>query len=435
MPRVFSMKILRYTDSDFAENLSKLIRHSSFSPEIDASVAAILADVKANGDEALCRYAEKFDHVSLTPEQFLIGDDEIAAAECAISPEIKEAIQIAHEHIVSFSSQRLPKEWRYSPREGVTLGEKFTPLDKVACYVPGGTAPLISTVLHTVTMAQVAGVREIVVVTPPGKDGKVNPAILYASRVAGATKVYRLGGVYGVAALAYGTQTISPVEKIVGPGNAYVTSAKRQLYGTVALDLVAGPSEILIIADHTARPDFIAADLLSQAEHGSGREQAVLVTTDESLIERVQTELSRQMEQLPRIECISKVMENGVFIIYVEDIKRACEIASMYAPEHEEVMTENPEALLPHLTAAGAIFLGQWTPEPIGDFVAGPSHVLPTGGSARYFSGLTVDMFFRRTSLLNYSEEAIKRENRYAKAFADCEGLAGHGNSAMIRSK
>ena len=280
-----------------------------------------------------------------------------------------------------------------------------------------------------------AGCSEISIVTPPGKDGKVNPAILFASRVAGATHVYRLGGVYGVAALAYGTESVSPVEKIVGPGNAYVTSAKRQLYGTVALDLVAGPSEILVLADHTARPDFIAADLLSQAEHGSGLEQAVLVTTDESLIARVTAELEAQSQRLPRIECISKVLERGVFLIWVPTLEQAAEIASCYAPEHLEIITENPEALVPSIKAAGAIFLGPWTPEPVGDFVAGPSHVLPTGGSARYFSGLTVDMFFRRSSLVKYSREAILNEMPHIAAFAKCEGLDGHGNSALIRQK
>ena len=429
------MNIIRHTDPDFREKLASLFRHSSFSPETDASVAAILADVKANGDEALVRYAEKFDHIRLAPSQFLVAEEEFAAAEAQVSDEIRQAILTAHEHIVSFSSQHLPKEWSYEPRPGVTLGEKYTPIDKVGCYIPGGTAPLISTVLHTVTMAKVAGCSEISIVTPPGKDGKVNPAILFASRVAGATRVYRLGGVYGVAALAYGTKSVSPVEKIVGPGNAYVTSAKRQLYGTVALDLVAGPSEILVLADQTARPDFIAADLLSQAEHGSGLEQAVLVTTDESLLERVASELEAQSQRLPRIECIRKVLERGVFLIWVPTLAQAAEIASSYAPEHLELITENPEALVPSIKAAGAIFLGPWTPEPVGDFVAGPSHVLPTGGSARYFSGLTVDMFFRRSSLVKYSKEAILTELPHIAAFAKCEGLDGHGNSAIIRSK
>lgn len=410
-----------------------MLNRSSFDAEIDKSVAAILADVKANGDEALCRYAQQFDHVSLKPEEFLVTEAEIDAAEALVPEEVKNSIRTAREHIAAFSSQRLPQAWEFSPRKGVRLGEKFTPLSRVGCYIPGGTAPLISTVIHTVTIAATAGVDEIVVVTPPGRDGKVNPALLFACRTAGVSKVYRLGGVYAVAALAYGTKSIQKVEKIVGPGNAYVAAAKRQLYGNVALDLVAGPSEIMVIADAEANPAFIAADLLSQSEHGSGREQAVMVTTCEALIPKVQEELARQSAELSRLECVRKVLDNGVFLISVNSLDEAAELATLYAPEHLEIMTAEPRKVAENVKASGAIFMGPWTPEPVGDFVAGPSHVLPTGGTGRYFSGLTVDMFFRRTSLVQYEREALAEDLQHILRFAKCEGLDGHGNSAAIR--
>ena len=313
------------------------------------------------------------------------------------------------------------------------LGVRFAPMDRVGVYVPGGTAPLISTVLHTVTLAAVAGVEEIVVVTPPREDGSVHPAILYAARTAGATEVYRLGGVYAIGALAFGTETVRKVELIAGPGNAYVTAAKRQVYGFVAVDLVAGPSEIMVIADDKADPAHVAADMLSQAEHGSGWEQAVLVTTEGDLIESVRAELERQREFLSRRECVDRVLADGVFLIQVESLDDAAALASRYAPEHLEIITRRAGTLAKKVTAAGAVFLGPWTPEPVGDFVAGPSHVLPTGGAGRYFSGLTVDKFFRRMSVVNYQKQALREEADAIAAFAEAEGLDAHGRSARIR--
>ena len=428
------MQVIRFDSPTFQSELSPLLRRSSFNPDIDKSVAAIIADVKARGDQALCDYAQRFDHATLAPADFLVKEEEFAEAEAIVPENVKTAIRTARDHIVAFSSQRIPQPWSFSPRDGVTLGEKFTPIDKVGCYIPGGTAPLISTVIHTVGIAATAGVQEIIVVTPPGKEGgKINPALLFACKTAGATKVYRLGGVYGVAALALGTTTVPKVEKIVGPGNAYVTAAKRQLYGEVALDLVAGPSEIMVVADSTANPAFIAADQLSQAEHGSGFEQAVMVTTEPSLIEAVQKELDRQSAQLSRLECVRKVLDHGVFLILAKNLEQAIDLAGRYAPEHLEMMTRNPQENARKVRAAGAIFPGPWTPEPVGDFVAGPSHVLPTGGAARYFSGLTVEMFFRRTSLVEYSQQALLADLPHIECFAKCEGLDGHGRSATIR--
>jgi histidinol dehydrogenase len=427
------MERISYKEADFGSRLRPLLDRTAFDPEIEASVAQILADVRRRGDEALCEYARTFDGAELTPEQFAVSAAEIEEATLATPASVRKAIRMACRQIKNFSSQRLPAHWSYSPRKGVVLGERFTPLSRIAAYVPGGTAPLISTVLHTVTLAAVAGVPEIVVITPPGKDGTVPPALLYAASYAGATEIYRLGGVYGVGAAAFGTATIRKVEKIVGPGNAYVTAAKRQVYGYVALDQVAGPSEIMILADESAKPAFIAADMLSQAEHGSGREQAVLVTTSAELITAVEEEIQIQRAQLARQECLGKVIDHGMYFIEVESMEQAADLASQYAPEHLEIMAPGAGVLAKKVTAAGAIFLGPWTPEPVGDFVAGPSHVLPTGGAAKYFSGLTVDQFFRRMSVVNYQKSALKQEVEAIQKIAGVEGLDAHSRSAGIR--
>ena len=427
------MEILRYAEPRFAEQVRKLVRRRPFDAEIDQAVAGILTDVRARGDAAVVACARRFDRVELTPEEFRVTAAEFAAAGQELSAAQKTAIRVACRHIQVYARAQKRRDWLFSPRPGVRLGERFVPLTRVGVYVPGGTAPLVSTVLHTVTLAKVAGVREIVVVTPPGTDKRVHPAILYAAKCAGATELLRLGGVYAIGALAYGTASISPVEKIVGPGNAYVTAAKRQVYGEVALDLVAGPSEILIIGDASTDPRFVAADMLSQAEHGSGREQAVFITTAVASIAAVQRELQAQSRTLGRSECVKKVLENGVFLILAKSLEQAAAIASDYAPEHLEIMTRQPARVARKITAAGAIFLGPWTPEPIGDFVAGPSHVLPTGGAARYFSGLTLEHFYRRMSVVQYSRRALQTDTPYVLSFAAMEGLDAHGRSAAIR--
>lgn len=428
------MQIIRHTDKDFADRIGKLIARPPFDPHIEQSVARILADVRERGDAAITDYAAKFDGVRLSPDRFQVTRAEIEAAEAGVPTSVRKAIRTALRQIRDFSSQEIPKPWSYSPRNGVILGERFSPMSRVACYVPGGTAPLVSTVLHTVALAAVAGVDDIVVITPPQADGSVNPAILFAAEKAGATTLYRLGGVYGIGALAFGTETIPKAEKIVGPGNEYVTAAKRQVYGYVSLDMVAGPSEIMVIADDTARPDFIAADMLSQIEHGSGRENAVLVTDCPRLVELVSAELDSQAAKKKRSECIQQCLADGTYIVLVDDLGVAADIATSFAPEHLEIMTRSPGALAKRVEAAGAIFLGSWTPEPVGDFVAGPSHVLPTGGAARFFSGLTVDQFFRRMSVVNYQKGALMKELDTITAFAEAEGLDAHATSASIRA-
>lgn len=427
------MQFLYRDDKDFQARLGQMLSREPFSPEIEAAAATIIDEVRRRGDEALCDFAEKFDHARLAPSQFRLGDEEVDKACKSVSPEDREAIDMAAAHIQEFYSHTLPKDWSYSPRPGVVLGEQFHPLDIVGCYIPGGTAPLVSTVCHTVAIARTAGVKDIVVCTPPGGAKGIHPALLYACRAAGATAIYRLGGVYAIAAMAIGTATIPKVEKICGPGNAYVAAAKRRLYGEVALDLVAGPSEVLVIADDTANPVYLAADILSQAEHGSGREQAVLVSTDRRILDEAAREIVRQAASLKRQECVQKVLENGLFLVEAADLEDAARIASLYAPEHLELQIADPKALAPKITAAGAIFMGEYTPEPVGDYIAGPSHVLPTGGTARFFNGLTGDAFFRRTSLLSYDREALLREQPALARLTAAEGLDAHGRSATIR--
>ena len=416
--------------ADWRSGLDLLCNLPAYPPAAEEVAAAVIADVRKRGVEAICEYAEKFDHVKLTFDQFRISDEEIAAASKIVSAENKKAIKTACRQVRAFAKETLPKNWKKKIRPGVTVGEQFNPLDRVGVYIPGGTAPLVSTVLHTAAIAKACGVKEIVAVTPAGG---VHPETLYAMKCAGVTEVYRLGGIYGVAAITVGVPGIPKVQKLVGPGNAYVTAAKKLLYGEVGIDLVAGPSEILVIADKSADPEFVAADLLSQAEHGSGLEQAVLVSTDETLFAAVEQACLRQKKMLAREEIIDRVWEKGIFFISVPDLDRAAEVANLYAPEHLEVQTEEPEKMLPKLKAAGAIFLGPWTPEPIGDFCAGPSHVLPTASSALRFNGLESVSFFRRTSIVRYSRSALEREVEVVERFGAMEKLGAHGMAGTVR--
>ena len=427
------MKILDYRKSDFASELEVIYNRPSYPATIEDAVRNIVNNVRSEGDKALQRYALEFDKAELTPAEFKVSAAEIAAAEKSLDKSAKAAIKTALKNVQSFARLRIPKAWKKVVRKGVTLGEQFVPMERVGVYIPGGTAPLVSTVIHTAGIAKAAGVKEIVAVTPPGKDGKVHPAVLYAMKAAGVTEIYRLGGVYGIAAMAYGTETVPKVEKIVGPGNAYVTAAKKLVYGAVAIDMVAGPSEIMVIADETADPDKIAADMLSQAEHGSGLEQALTVTTDETMPEKILAALAERKSTLPRMATVDKVLEQGSWIIVVKDMAQAAEIAGKYAPEHLEICCKDARKVAKTIKAAGALFIGHWTPEPIGDFCAGPSHVLPTAGSAKFFSGLTVEGFFRRMSTVEYTEEAIQKEIAVAEKFAEMEGLAAHGRSASSR--
>jgi len=429
------MKIIHCAEPGSAEELKQLYERPDCPKEIEEAVSAIVEEVRRDGDAAVCRFLKKFDSQDFSPDQFRVPEAEFDAAERSLDNTAKAAIHLALEHIQDFARSQMPHPWKYSPREGVILGEQFTPMERVGCYIPGGTAPLVSTVLHTAGIAAAAGVREIVAATPPKKDGTMHAATLYAMRAAGIREVYRMGGAYAIAALAYGTETIPRVDKIVGPGNAYVAAAKKLVYGRVAIDMVAGPSEIMVVADSSADPVFIAADMLSQAEHGSGLEQAVLVTDDPSLPEKVRQEIKRQKALLTRQATVDRVLEHGVYMIVAQSLEEALEIAGKYAPEHLELMIRDADQHAKDIRAAGAIFMGGWTPEPAGDFTAGPSHVLPTGGTARFFHGLSVMDFLRRSSLVQYSRGALAKEAPAIVKFAEMEGLDAHGNSAAIRCR
>lgn len=393
-------------------------------------VSAIIEDVQQNGDEALIRYAKKFDGIDLTPDQFIINMADVDAGSLALTDDEKAAINIAYERISKFAMMTKPREIE---RTGETyVAQKYVPLDRVACYVPCGSFPLVSTVLHTCVFARVAGVDDIVVLTSPKKDG-IYPAMLYAAKIAGVRSIIQLGGVYGIAAVAYGTESIQKVQSIAGPGNAYVTEAKKQVFGAVNIDMLAGPSEIMIIADDTANPDYVAADLLSQAEHGSGMEQAVLVTTSASLTHIIQSCLLAQREKLPPSVAMDRVIENGIFVITCKNIEDCARICNHYAPEHVEILTKDPEYVEKMITSAGAIMMGEWTPEPIGDFVAGSSHVLPTGGAAKIFSGLTTAHFMKKIGIQRFNRESLSELRFAAEKFAAMEQLPAHGRSVSIR--
>lgn len=418
-------------DMDF---LRGLFEREAYPAEIEKDVSAILDEVRRDGDKALAKFAKKFDGADLSKLGMRISDDEFAEAEIRLDNETKTSIRFAIKNIQNFAKKTVPKNWKFSPRKGVVLGEKFSPLDRVGVYIPGGAAPLVSTAIHTAAIAKIAKVPEIVAVTPPERNGRNIPdALLFAMKEAGVNEAYRLGGVYAIGALAYGSETIKKVQKILGPGNAYVTAAKKLIYGRAGIDMAAGPSEIMIIADRSANPNFIAADLLSQAEHGSGHEQAVLLTTDETIAKKTIEYLKEFSEKIKKSEALTKVIQNGIFIIVVKSLNEAAKIANDYAPEHLEIICKNADKISGKITAAGAIFIGAWTPESAGDYVAGPSHVLPTGGTAKFFNGLSIEHFFRRSSIIKYSKDAMKREGMAIAKIANLEGLDAHALSAILR--
>jgi histidinol dehydrogenase len=428
------MNVLRHTDKSFAEQLSMLTARSSlFDPLIEERTRSILADVQSRGDIALTDLTRQFDAATLTPHQFSVTRAEFLAAALQADPPLRSAIDTARKNIERFCRKGLRRSWSIQNAQGATVGEKFDPFQRVGIYVPGGTAPLVSTALMTITLAKVARCPEIVVCTPCRADSTINPALLHAIRAAGATEVYRLGGAQAIAAMAFGTKTIAPVHKIFGPGNAYVVAAKRLLFGRVAIDLLPGPSEVLVLADDSARPAWVAADLLAQAEHGSGHERVWLVTTSAKLLHSVQREIDRQLPTLSRRHLIGRALANNGWLIHVRNLDQALDLVNQIAPEHCEVMTRRPAAVSSRILTAGAIFLGPWSPTVLGDYVAGPSHTLPTGGAGTSFPGLTVDQFQRRTSVVHYNRSSLKKSLDTIRQFASLEGLDAHGTSAALR--
>jgi len=430
------MKIVRHTDKDFSARLRELAADSSlFDAEIEQRTKAILHEVFVRGDDAVLDFTEKFDGAKLTAEQLAVTQAELMAASLKADESLRAAVAEAEANIASFAKKSKRKDWWGKNSHGAAVGEKFDPFQRVGVYIPGGTAPLVSTALMTITLAKVAGCQEIVVATPCGRDGSINPAILFAARAAGATEIYRVGGAQAIAALAYGTKTIRRVQKIFGPGNAYVSMAKRLLVGRVAIDLLAGPSDLLVIADDTANPKFAAADMLAQAEHGSGHERVWLVTTSAKILKAVEKEISKQLPKLARREFIQRVLDRNTWLIQVASVADAVVLANQFAPEHCEVITRNACDVSRGIVTAGAIFLGNWSPTVLGDYVAGPSHVLPTDGAGASFAGLTVDQFQRRTSVVEYNRASLKQALKSVKKLAELEGLGAHGKSAEVRVK
>ena len=428
------MRVIRYTDADFAAQLREVTAPSSlFDPVIEQRTRAILDEVRAHGDNAVLELTGRFDGAKLTTEQLAVTTEELLAASLKADESLRAAVAEAEANIASFARKSRRQDWQMKNSHGATVGEKFDPFQRVGIYIPGGTAPLVSTALMTITLAQVAGCREIVVCTPPDKTGAINSALLFAARTAGATEIYRVGGAQAIAALAYGTNTIRRVQKIFGPGNAYVVAAKRLLVGHVAIDLLPGPSEVLVLADDTANPKFAAADLLAQAEHGSGHERVWLVTASGKILKAVEQEIAKQLPKLARREFIQRALDNNSWLIQVKSLNDAVALTNELAPEHCEVMTRNPRKVSERILTAGAIFLGPWSPTVLGDYVAGPSHTLPTGGAGASFAGLTVDQFQRRTSVVEYNRAALKKALPAVKKFAELEGLGAHGKSAEVR--
>ena len=428
------MNMLRYTDAGFERKLDRLCAASSlFDPKIEARARAIVDRVAAKGDAALIEFAEKFDGAKLSVKKLQITDEEIAEASRQIDGKLKAAIGFAHRNIRRFHKQGLRKGWSGRNAQGARVGEKFDPLGRVGVYIPGGTAPLVSTVLMTVTLAKVAGCKEIVVCTPCGKDGSINPGLLYAAKLAGVTEVCRVGGAHAVAAMAHGTRSIGQVQKIFGPGNAYVVAAKRLLFGRVAIDLLPGPSELLVLADGTAKVGWAAADLLAQAEHGSGHERCWLVSTSSKVLKTVEREIEKQMPGRSRRKFIQKALGRNGWLIHVKTQAHAIELANRLAPEHCEVMLKNAKAVSKQIKTAGALFLGNHSPTVLGDYLAGPSHTLPTGGAGASFAGLTVDQFQRRTSVVQYTLGALQKSLDAVQQLSAVEGLDAHGYSAAIR--
>ena len=409
----------------------EIFARENIAANVEEAVSQIIATVRQKGDAALYEYAEKFDRVTLSGLE--VTAQEIQEAFETVEPEFLDILREAAANIRAFHEKQVRNSFLLNNRDGVVIGQKVTPIEKVGLYVPGGTAAYPSTVLMDSVPAKIAGCSQIVIVTPPGKDGKVNPVILAAAKIAGVDRIFKVGGAQAVAALAYGTQTIPKVDKIVGPGNAYVAEAKKQVFGKVAIDMIAGPSEILVVADSTADPRYVAADLLSQAEHDK-MASAVLVTDSDCFAQAVSEELERQIPQLPRQEIArASIDNNGKIIVSEGDLMQAIEIANRIAPEHLELCVDDPFAYLDKVKHAGSIFMGKYCPEALGDYFAGPNHTLPTSGTARFSSPLSVDDFVKKTQFTYYTPDALEKVADKIAYFARKEGLDAHARSAEIR--
>lgn len=426
------MKTISYKSRGYAVATQNLSRRAEPTAHVQKTVTAIIKRVREKDDAALIAYAKKFDGAKLTPESIRVSPGELEAAANAVTPETRKIIAAAHKNVTKFAKKSMRRDWKMKNAQGAEVGEIFHPFERVGVYVPGGSAPLVSTSLMTVAIGKAASVPEIAVCTPCGESGQVNEALLYALQVAGATEIYKIGGAQAIAALAYGTETIGQVTKIFGPGNSFVVEAKRQAFGVVSIDLLPGPSESLVLADKTGRADWIAADLLAQAEHG-GDSSVGFITDSEDLLKSVKSEVNRQVKSLTRQTQLRKVLKDNCFLLLVPDLDEGARLVNDFAPEHLTLIARSEEKLVPKIRTAGAIFLGNHSPVAAGDFLAGPSHTLPTGGAGKSFPGLTVDQFQRRTSIVRYDAQAIGKSAETIEKLSALEGLDAHGRSATIR--
>jgi histidinol dehydrogenase len=427
------MKVFRYTDADFARDVRFLDRRAVPDDGLRATVAEIIAAVRDRGDSALLEFTARFDRAALTLAEMAVGEEEFAAARRLADPALRAAVAETLANVRQFAGHSLRRDWKNHNHQGAEFGETFHPLRRVGVYVPGGSAPLVSTALMTVPFAVEAGVPEIAVATPCGPDGKVNPALLFALSEAGATEVWKIGGAQAIAALAYGTASVLPVDKIFGPGNPFVVEAKRQVFGVVGIDLLPGPSEILVLADAGARADWVAADLLAQAEHG--KDSVVgFITDSEELLQAVIAEIQSQAARLARQHQLREVLAAGCFGVLARSLDDAVRLVNGFAPEHLSLVVADPEPLLGEIRTAGAIYVGPYSAVAVGDFLAGPSHTLPTAGAGKACSGLTAEMFQRRTSVVRLDEASLRASLASVQVFARVEGLDAHGRSVEIRA-
>ncbi len=427
------MKVVNITEDSIKDLLKSLLKRSPINyREQEDAVNNILTNVKDNGDLALFEYTEKFDKVKLTAETIKVTDEEIAEAYEQVDDELIRVIRLAMKNIEDYHEMQKEESWFDSKPDGTILGQKITPLSRVGVYVPGGKAAYPSSVLMNVIPAKVAGVDEIIMCTPPGYDGKVYPTTLVSAKEAGVDTIYKVGGAQAIGALAYGTESIPQVDKIVGPGNIFVALAKKAVFGYTGIDSVAGPSEILVLADETANPRYVAADLLSQAEHDQ-LASAILVTTSLEVAEKVQAEIEGFVKDLERKDIIQASLDNYGYILIAEDVDTAIDAVNAIASEHLEIVTKDPFGTMTKVRNAGAIFLGESSSEPLGDYFAGPNHVLPTNGTARFFSPLGVDTFVKKSSIISYSRDALRNIHNEIETFAKAEGLTAHANSIKVR--
>ncbi len=429
------IELIRCDTEEGKQKLGKILSRSQLEHgNVQEIVDGILKDVKARGDEAVFEYTEKFDKLKITAENIKVTDEEIEYAYSVVSPELIDVIKKSAQRIKAFHEKQKRNSWIEPAPNGEVMGQMIRPLEKVGVYVPGGKAAYPSSVLMNVMPAHVAGVKHIYMTTPAQKDGRVYPTTIVAAKEAGVDEIFKIGGAQAIAALAYGTKSVPKVDKICGPGNIFVALAKKSVYGYVNIDSVAGPSEILVLADDSANPVYVAADLLSQAEHDE-LASAILVTTSEKLALSVRDEIEKQTEKLERKDIIRKSIDNYGAIIIADSIEEACSLSNAIAPEHMEVCTLSPFEVLPLIQNAGAVFLGHYSPEPLGDYMAGPNHVLPTGGTARFFSPLSVDDFIKKSSIISFSKDALLNLSDDIISFANAEGLTAHANAVRVRKE